>query len=386
MLLNRPKRLTGVPLFEERGARIVTRLEPEVREAPPVYIHGAHTLVAPERMELGAAYVARLTKALVAGVNSGVVFGRSFVIPGRDHRLEHRPLLFDEFLAGDGPTRTLRDNPRLRCDRTHPGGVLVTGRFSHNYFHFVVDALQAVSLADRVAAGAPLIADGRIPPQARELLELVAPGREIVTVPPGEFWRFDELLVAVAGSFSPDTGEAVRFACVETRLLTDVRERLEAIRPRDGAEVLFVSRRHYLDANAERAFVQRRNVVNSLELEEHVESIGGAVIFPEELPAADQVRAFGAARIVIAPAGSAVANVCFCAPGATVIGLHLNARVNPWYFAGLAAALGLEWRSAVGDPVAGGHDEQFHANYRVELETLQAALESSNVASRRSGR
>lgn len=381
MLLNRPKRLTGLPLFEDRSPRILTRLEPEPQRLPPLHIHGAHSLVRPEAVELGPAYVARLPKALVAGVNSGVVCRRSFVIPSSDHLLEHQPQLFTEFLAGDGATRTLRDNPSLRPDRTHPGGVLVTGRFSHNYFHFVVDALQAVCLADRVVPGAPLITDGRIPPQCRELLELLAPGREIVTVAPGEFWRFDELHLSVTGSFCPDAAELAPRATVENRLLPDVRDRLQAIMPAHGDEVVFVSRRRYLEANADRPFVQKRNVVNSLELEEYVESIGGKVIFPEELSGVDQVRAFGAARTVIAPAGSAIANICFCAPATTVIALHRNAKVNPWYFAGLAATLDLDWHAAVGDAVAGGHDEQIHANYLVELETVKAALQASNAAS-----
>ena len=348
---------------------------------PPVPVHGAHSLVRPDRVELGAAYVARLTKALVAGVNSGVVYRRSFVIPGPDHLLENGPLLFAEFLVGDGPTRILRDNPRLRPNRTHPGGVLVTGRFSHNYFHFVIDALQAVCLADRVVQDAPLITDGRIPPQCRELLELVAPGREIVTVPPGEFWRFDELYLSSTGSFCPDVAELAPLVTVETRLLPEVRERLQAVTARERDDVLYVSRRHHLEANAGRPFVQKRDVVNSLELEDYVESIGGTVVFPEELSGADQVRTFAAARIVIAPAGAAIANVCYCAPGTTIITLQRNAGTNPWYFAPLAPALGLDWHFAAGDGVAGGHDEQFHASYRVELDTLKSALQSSSAAS-----
>jgi capsular polysaccharide biosynthesis protein len=379
MLLSRPKRLSGLPLFDDRSARILTRLEPEVRKMPPLPVHGAHTLVRAESIELGAAYVALLPEALVAGVNSGVVFDSSYVIPGRDHLLENRPQLFAEFLAGDGTTRTLRDNPRLRADRSHPGGVLITGRFSHNYFHFVLDALQAVCLADRVVEGAALITDGRVAPQGRELLELVAPDREIVTVPPGEFWRFDELYVAVTGSFAPDTAELAPLATVETRLLPEVRERLNVAVSQESNDVLFVSRRHYLERNSGRPFVQQRNVVNSLELEQFVESLGGRVIFPEELSGSEQVRAFRAARMVVAPSGSAIANVCFCAPGTTVISLHPNAYVNPWYFAGIASALQLDWHAAVGDAVVGGHDDHIHANYLVALGTLQEALQSSSM-------
>jgi hypothetical protein len=115
-------------------------VDAQPREVLELPIHGGHELVKSDGVVVPPSSVARLRGAHVAGVNSGVVVGRRFVVPVPDQVLELGPLLFAEFLEGARARyATTRPCARPPPPRRGPGHQPVT----HNYFHFVMDALQA---------------------------------------------------------------------------------------------------------------------------------------------------------------------------------------------------------------------------------------------------
>lgn len=383
-IVRRPRTLSPLCLFEKptletRTGSFVKWQDGHERSAGDLRIHGKHVLGPPPAPCVPASYVARLRGAIVFGANSLTAVRReSLVIPSRDCAPEFEPWNFSRFIERSGSRWLLPENLRVRAERRERVGILVTNRLSFNHFHFIVESLQSVCLAETLdeIGTAPIVACNLYETR-RDLLSFLAPRRRLIEVLPWEWCAFRSLYLPTIGAFSPDSGDYAALASYETEYLSDVRDRIvshvRSKRPElfnGSINVLYVSRRRHVAAT--RAV---RDVVNSFELEEYVASLGGRVIFPETMSAAEQVAVFNSARVVVGPTGAALANTVFCRPGTLCVSLHQNAGVNPWYVAALARALKLEWRIAVGGGVGTeGADEAHARSYVVPLETLVDAL------------
>ncbi len=102
-------------------------------------------------------------------------------------------------------------------------------------------------------------------------------------------------------------------------------------------------RRIYLDRHGSplRRLVDEDAVVAGLE------PLGFVPVRPERLSAADQLRLFRSAEMIVAPHGAALTNLGFCRPGCRVLELHMDAYVN-WGFRHLAALRGLSYDCVLG--------------------------------------
>jgi capsular polysaccharide biosynthesis protein len=133
-------------------------------------------------------------------------------------------------------------------------------------------------------------------------------------------------LMAPAGFPSPQLVERIR----------------EFVRPLQGAggglgEKIFISR--------EKA--RRRRIVNEAALWKELEGRGFVKVRLEELTWSQQIAAFAAAKIIVAPHGAGLANLVFCEPGSRVVECFNPAFVDG-YFWRLAAVRGLDYRPVVG--------------------------------------
>jgi hypothetical protein len=120
--------------------------------------------------------------------------------------------------------------------------------------------------------------------------------------------------------------------------------------------------------------VQLRDVVNSQELEDHVVALGGEVVFPEALSAAEQIppvpvssrrdrlpRLSGGKRRFL----RAWDRVHHSAPalGCKPVVLRFDRRrIRRW------------WHVAVGDATPGGHHHPIHASYEIPLTRLDEPI------------
>jgi capsular polysaccharide biosynthesis protein len=372
------RRLEVVHLFEPAASRECAELMFAIESryddvaslnAPPEALASR-----PREHFVPSSFVARVRPALVAGLNSAVVWDRrALLLPGPDDDLDLNPVNLCSHVRRGRGRASLRRNPMLSADRTLPGGVLVTNRLSRNYFHFVLETLQTIVLAECTDTGdGPLIV-ANTAPWASTLARIVAAGRELVFVPAHAHWSVDDLYFAHLGVFAPDEPSLVHLVGYETRYLREVRDRLRAhltpgkqpLEAPPSSELVYLSRRNSGSA---------RNVLNSLELEERVRALGGVVLFPEDLSVEQQALIFNDARLVIAPSGAALANLVFCRPGTSVLSLHREGLVNPWYFAPMAAALELDWQIAVG-PAAEARDP-LHASYTIAVEAVDRAIDA----------
>lgn len=127
-----------------------------------------------------------------------------------------------------------------------------------------------------------------------------------------------------------------------------------------------------------RAKAGRRRVANDAELTVALEAAGFATVHLEEMDWEEQIAAFRAARVIVAPHGAGLANVVFCSPGTRVVELVGRTYFNPTFWR-LAALRGLDYRPIVeaGDaPLA----ERPHCNRLDMVSEVSAVLEAASGA------
>lgn len=336
------------------------------------FVVGDHKLDRPKYSYVPFSYIASVSDAVVSGQSSMVIVEKhQLILPSEDLLPPERPVNFSNQLVRRGSSFIARVNPRLRTNRSLREAILISSRLSFNYAHFVIEALQAFLMAEELLPhyrGPILVAFASR--QCRALLKLVAPDRQFVFLEPEDWCGVATLHIAVIGAYSPETPGNTLRSGYEMAYLVRLRERVTAAVPDDsrGANIVFVSRRKLSQG-------VHRDVTNSLELEEYVRSIGGAVIFPEEMEISDQIRTYRGADILIAAGGAALASLVFCRPGTACICLHQDRHINPWYYSDLASELGVRWISIVGPGQAQpSADGVTHARFSISLNTLRSVI------------
>lgn len=136
-----------------------------------------------------------------------------------------------------------------------------------------------------------------------------------------------QLLVPSLGQLTPST----------VRLLDEFTEPLRLPSSPFG-ERLYISR--------EKA--KRRRVANDSELWTELASHGFVKLHLEELTWTQQITAFRAAKVLVAPHGAGLANLVFCRPGTKVIELFHRSYVSPLYWQ-IAALKKLDYHPIVPD-------------------------------------
>lgn len=139
--------------------------------------------------------------------------------------------------------------------------------------------------------------------------------------------RCEQLLVPSLGQLTPATVRAIDEFTAPLRQTTS-----------PFGERLYVSR-----GKAKRRRVSNEPVLWT-ELAEH----RFTKVHLEELTWAQQITAFHAAKVIVAPHGAGLANLSFCQSGTKVIELFHRSYVNPCYWQ-LAALKGLDYRPIIAD-------------------------------------
>lgn len=188
----------------------------------------------------------------------------------------------------------------------------------HNYAHFLLASLPAL-LAVRKNAAAALA-----PPLAAWQVDLLAlAGEPAPVVVDAPLVRLGEAVLPPAGAFPDRLDPSV----------LEVRARvLAAVEP----------------AQARRIYVSRRDslkgvMADEVWVEEALAARGFMIVRSETVSARDLIGLFSGAEVVVAPSGTALANVLFCAAGARVIEIRPPEASDTWT-RDLAVLVGADWR------------------------------------------
>ncbi len=134
---------------------------------------------------------------------------------------------------------------------------------------------------------------------------------ELIEARRGKQFACEELMVPSVGRIAPDS----------LRMLEEFTSRL----PRVGSllgEKLYICRSR----------ARRRKIANEAELWAGLAGRGFERVFLEDLTWSQQMAAFRAARVIVAPHGAGLANLVFAKPGAQVVELFNRAYVNGCYW------------------------------------------------------
>jgi capsular polysaccharide biosynthesis protein len=249
-----------------------------------------------------------------------------------------------------------------------PEGILLSGRCSPNYFHWLIEYLaRAYLLSQRPdLKHVPIIVDAEMFPQEFESLQTVLPDWPVHRMRRSSVLKVDRLYVPSQHTFHPDSpgipfwrGSAI---CTDTLsfLRTTVLARLGIANLGPPHRRLYLARR------------RGRNIVNHADVERVVEEFGFEVVDPSALTFAEQVRLFCEAKYIAGAMGAAFSNLIFASPGGTVIGLCSPFATGYSMQANLAAFAGCSYVTLPGE----------HPRYEGETEgpvDLNLLLESFEV-------
>ena len=282
---------------------------------------------------LDAGYLARLP--------GGRVFGSGNIL-SPDGRMIARDV--SEDFGKPFSDHWLLTYPRIRAPLWVVGKTAVIATtLGAGYSHWLLEELPRLLSAGWGDCDA-LIANARAP-FAQEALKYSGYLGAVLPVKRDRHLQCEQLLVpGLPGPAGYPTSEVVRLVTAFAASLCG------------GETAVAPSERIYVS----RAKARRRRLSNEDALWPHLEARGFRKLFLEEMPWVEQIAAFRAARVVVAPHGAGLANLVFCEAGARVVEIFNRAYVNPCFWR-LAALKGLDYRAVVarGDQPL---DQALHAN------------------------
>jgi capsular polysaccharide biosynthesis protein len=188
------------------------------------------------------------------------------------------------------------------------------------------------------------------------------------------------LIVPISSSFSPDDPLLTSNSVIDAPYLNKLRFRLSGFdhgnETSDQKKILYIKRETYPAGDG----AISRSIINQDEVIAYLEALGATVVSPENLTAEDQRKIFHSADIVVAMAGSALANAVFCRPGTAIILICQNRIVSPAYFGAMFGELGLNYAVVACPPVDGTNPHPSHLSVTVDIPMLREAMEWSNSA------
>jgi capsular polysaccharide biosynthesis protein len=145
--------------------------------------------------------------------------------------------------------------------------------------------------------------------------------------------------------------------------VTHVRERLKdaGTTSADGGARIYVGRRG------------RRMVANEQSLVDMLKTHGFSIIEDRQRSVREQIGIFRDASLVVGPHGAALANLIWCAPGASLVELVPAAYWNQSY-RNLCSAMGLRYHSLVETSDVKGHWTNTADDFNVDIPALDAIL------------
>lgn len=234
------------------------------------------------------------------------------------------------------------------------------------YYHQTIDYLSALAVAEAIGVGIdlPLVVNRDLAPFQREQLRLLGYGEDrLIPVGESEQVMFRHLIVPT---------RLVRGGQWMHPLIPHwYRRRFAEVAPRRPACIkLYVSRR----------LAPRRRIANEAAVLELLVSRGYTHVHPEDLDIRQQVELFSSASHLVTPAGAALANMVYMPKGGSVLVLvnrYALAGPGDTYFDALAAACGHRHVWLQGQPVNFAGERVIDADFDVDLDALQAALDAS---------
>lgn len=295
-------------------------------------------------------------------------------------RLLARDVFSDVFLVFRSNRFCIFRGKRIDCRSTGLPGkgmlqAMATGKERHlgrgafcgdhwlptNPAHFVSDQLsRSLIFRDRLGLGAVEICLSHSDaPLCRYMHEQVDPGFTMLV--PDTLYHFEELHLLSSSRYDRPQGHPFWFLDGEI-LGTVSNAACAGLKASEGSgHVVYLSRTD----------TRRRRLVNEEALIRRLEGLGARTVLMSELSGKEQLQTVQDASVIVAPHGGALLNLIAARPGTRVVELF-SPEVGTLAFAGMAQALGLDYRFLIGAPCKGGLTDNMP--WRVDVEEVVALL------------
>lgn len=268
---------------------------------------------------------------------------------------------------------------RYKKEISLPSAILLSGRCSPNYYHWLVEYLgKSYILSERDdLKKTPLIVDDKMFPQEFESLQAMLPDWPVYRLEPSTLLKVKKLHVASACTNLTDNlrGPMWKFSAICFKTLGHMRstvfQRFGIEEGGAGSRKIFLARR------------TGRNIINTPEVEEVLASYGYEIVDTGQLSFEQQVRLFAEARTIVGAMGAAFTNLIFCQPGTQVLALSspytqlFCSQSNMALFAGCSYQIlvGEHALFQPGDEHTVSDPSLFLDSYAIDSKKLAAALE-----------
>lgn len=322
----------------------------------------------------------------IATIKSASVVGGFQVIAG-NHLIIYEPAAnpHQGFVAGIWPyVASLNQKNeillwfRYQKEVNLPSAILLSGRCSPNYYHWLIEYLgKSYLLIKRERLQRiPLIVDAAMFPQEFDSLQAMLPDWPIYRHDNSTLLKVGKLYIPSSCTNLTDNlrGPMWKFSaiCFKTlaHMQSTVYERLGIqTKPVEGRKI-FLARR------------AGRNITNTPEVEDILTSFGYEIMDTAQLSFAQQVRLFAEARVIVGAMGAAFTNLIFCRPGTQVLALSSPYTQLFCSQSNMALFAGCNYQILVGEhPLFQPGDEHtvsdpslFLDSYAIDPQQLTAAL------------
>lgn len=287
----------------------------------------------------------------------GRVFGEGIVITPENQVLSDASVDF----------RAPRGQHRLCLRRTLPRQTCIAGRLAvlasaegNTYFHWLFDVVPRL----QTLAGVPYdraLVECSLSFQQSWLGMLGIDTASVVPAVKHGHFKPDVLLVPSL----PGTG--LHVTPRSCKYLREIARQAGHLAPHPSGRRLYVSRS---DAH-------RRRIQNEDALWKVLKARDFERLEPGQVSAADQIRLFSEAAVVVGPHGAGLSNLVFCAPGTQVLELFAPTYVNPCFW-GISDAVGLRYAYLLGEgelPPDGPEPTSIGEDMSIDLAALELTLD-----------
>ncbi|MEQ9692885.1 glycosyltransferase 61 family protein [Shimia sp. SDUM112013] len=323
-------------------------------------------------------HIAPKSGEYLAPAGSASVYHDATLVPGNDGFISEDGQWVDPGLVGFDPEiMRVKENAavvsvangkvllrRYRSAQIFPTGILASGTYSHNYFHFLMEVLPRILLAVELAPrGTPILADQDMPDQHYQALRLFLPEYPVLRLARNLSVKVGRLFVGSMPNLIHDAFEnemppadALRFHPIMVRKIAELGRALST--PEDEQH-LYLRRDGAI-----------RKILNPEEVQNALVTRGFDVVRCGALHFADQVQLFGRARCeIVAQSGAHLTNMLFAPESSRILALFSNAKGTNFYlWSALGKLLGHEVINIAGWRVAGsapGNVPEAHEDFTV---------------------
>ncbi len=292
------------------------------------------------------------------------------------YEMDDRIELFDGALFNHKKDLVLLKYDNTRCDSHLESGIMISGRFSDNYYHILYELLIKLILLDNVniPETIPIVVDKVVTKvkSFKFIFEaLNRTNRPIVFIDKEEVISFDKLFCISAINTIPPHYRDVNGVQYSEDFIFDV-NLLQVLKDR---LIVKKSKKEF----PSRIFVTRKNTkqrnFNEDEIIDFLEQYDFVIVKPEEYDLADQIAMFNNAKIIIGGSGAAMANLLFCNKGCKVICFKSNKKNTP-AFTTIAYSQGVDMRYFIGSPIKSSIGKSYlHVDYHINVKDLKNVVD-----------